>query len=345
MKIAGAWVGLGLGDSSEEVRRIKRHMRTKFSYARTLADTPLFDAEMTAAVAEMQRRYADAGRLTSYTPGVINVETKYVMGFLPRPLRARPIVFTVEGHMSNMWVGPCAFIGSLLEQEGLCHHQPVGYNSTALPFDNASGVAELLRLLSRDHLGPNNAWPFPPDLPWFLLGFSQGAIITGKTWLDHLRPATPGTLLAARRDRLSRAISFGDPYREKDVIAEWVPDPPRRGTQGISDRRMDNTPPWWKVHSRRGDLYSENPDDEVGLNRTAIYKIAAENSWTGGPASILARLGKDLFANPVDGIYDIARAIIGGVLFLGNMAPHGGYDLAPPTDYIRRGLLGDPQPR
>lgn len=350
MRVGGQWVGLGLGDSSEEIRAIKAFMRNKFaSYAGDLADTPLYDDQMVRAVAEMQKRYNASGKLASgkYTPGVINLETKYVMGYLPRPPKPQgnlPIVFTVEGHLANMWVGPCAAIASQLEQEGLCHHQPVGYDNVRLPFNNASGVNELVRLLSQRELGPGSAWPFPRDLPWFLLGFSQGAIITAKVWLDYLRPASAGSLLAARRDHLNRAISFGDPYREKNVCAEWVPDPPRAGTQGISDRRMDHTPPWWKVHSRHGDLYSENPDDEVGLDRTAIYKIAAENDWTGGPASILNRLGPDLLGDPADGMYDIARAIIGGVLFLGDMRPHGAYELAPPTDFIRRGLKGESQP-
>jgi hypothetical protein len=39
VKIAGAWVGWGLGDTSEEIRKFKAFMRAKFSYAKTLADT------------------------------------------------------------------------------------------------------------------------------------------------------------------------------------------------------------------------------------------------------------------------------------------------------------------
>lgn len=347
MRIGSQWVGLGLGDANEEVRKIKALMRKKFSYARGLADTSLFDDQMVSAVIEMQKRFNKAGQLPDgkFTYGIINIETKYVMGFLPRPIKPKPIVITVEGHCSDMWIGPCAYIGSLLEQEGLCRHQPIAYDRFALPFNNKSGVDEVLRILNCANIGPNNSWPFPPDLKWYLLGFSQGAIITGKVWLDHLRNAPAGSLLAARRDNLNRAISFGDPYREKNVCAEWVPDPPLPDTQGISDRRMDNTPKWWKVHSRHGDLYSENPDDEVGLNRTAIYKVAAENSWNGGPASIIARLGVDLFSDPADGIYDVVKSILGGVMFLANMTPHGGYDLNPAVDYVRRGLLGEPQPR
>ncbi len=50
MKIGGVWIGLGPGDSSEEVQHIKAHLRRKFSYAKHLADTPLYDREMWSVV-------------------------------------------------------------------------------------------------------------------------------------------------------------------------------------------------------------------------------------------------------------------------------------------------------
>jgi len=63
VRIGGAWVGLGLGDSSDEVQRIKAFMRRKFSYAAGLSDTSLYDDQMRAAVAEMQARYKAAGQI------------------------------------------------------------------------------------------------------------------------------------------------------------------------------------------------------------------------------------------------------------------------------------------
>lgn len=344
MRVAGAYVGLGEGDVSPEIPKIKALLKRKFTPARnTLDDGDLFTAALTAEVRRVQGVYTAEGKpgAAKYILGVVNLEFKYDVGLLKRPDAPKPIIITVEGHMSDMWVGPCAYIGATLEAEGLAVHQPISYDRTRLPFNNASGVNEVLRFLNADRLDTGR--PFPEDLDWYLLGFSQGAIITGKVWLDHLRGAPAGTRLAKRRDRLRRAIAFGDPYREKDVIAEWVPDPPKPGTQGISDRLMDNTPPWWKVHSRHGDLFSENPDDESGVYRTSIYKIAAENSWSGGPAGMLQRL-MDL-VTPTDDLIPIAKAIMGGVMFLGNAGPHGQYDLNPPLDYIRRGLRGEPQPR
>ena len=98
---------------------------------------------------------------------------------------------------------------------------------------------------------------------------------------------------------------------------------------------MTNTPhDIWREHSRHGDLYTENTDDEIGLNKTAIYKIVSENSWSGGPAGLLSRL-TDLVADPVDGMMDIARSIISGGMFVLNMGPHGQYDLGPCIEWMR----------
>lgn len=341
MRLNGLWIGWGLGDNSAKdftVRDFKAFARSMYrSYMGDLADTNMFDQQLYDALVQMQDRLAASGRLRpgTFIRGVLDLETKYASGFKARPPAAKPIIFTVEGHLSDMFIGPCAYVASTLESQGVCHWKPIYYNNGALPFDNASGVNELVHQLNLPQIDgpPGVLWPFPDDLPFGILGFSQGAIVTGKTWLHNLRPAAAGTRLAARRDHLKRAISFGDPYREKDVIADWVPDAPGPGTQGISDERMDNTPPFWKVHSRHGDLYSENPDNEAGLYRTSIYKIAAENSWSGGPAGMLARI-IDLLT-PMDDILPVAQAILGGILFLGNMSVHGGYNLDPCVEWMR----------
>lgn len=335
MKIGGAYVGLGEGDRSPEIVKVKALLKKKFTPARnTLDDGDLFTPALTTEVRRVQGIYTTEGKpgAPKYILGVVNLEFKYDVGLLTRPAKLKPIVITVEGHMSDMWVGPCAFIGAQLEQEGLCHHQPISYDRTALPFNNKSGVDEVLRFLNADHL--DTGTPFPDDLPWFFLGFSQGSIITNQVWMRHLKNAASGRL-AARRDNLKRAIAFGDPWREKNADAGWWPDPPKPNTQGISDERMVDTPSFWKSANRTGDLYTENPDNEAGLNRTAIYKIAAENSWSGGPAGLLQRMMD--FLTPADDILPLFDAIIGGVLFLGNMGPHGGYQLDAPTDYIRQG--------
>jgi hypothetical protein len=108
MRIGGQWVGLGPGDSSAEVQKIKAYMRGKFrSYAGGLADTPVYDAEMAATVAEMQRRY-------KLTPtGIVDTETKYRMGYLNK----RAVLFTVCGSGVPWWIGPDADTARAVEAQ------------------------------------------------------------------------------------------------------------------------------------------------------------------------------------------------------------------------------------
>lgn len=329
MRVAGVWLGLGLGDSSEEIRRIKEFMRRKFSYARQLVDSPSYDVQMVNVVTEMQSRYLRAGTIGAHTPGVINVETKYAMGFMPRPVKPKPVLFTVEGHMSNMWFGPCAETARILEQQGVCRFQPVGYDSVALPFRNDTGITELSRLLADRNL-------LPPGTPWGLACFSQGAIIGAEVFLRHVFPPT-GSLHWRLKDWRG-TLSFGSPYRELDVVAEWIPDPPQPGTHGISNVRMTNTPQdRWKEVARTGDMYTEVVADSPATEHaTAIY-MAVQNKWSGHPDSLLNQIF-ELFTQPAPEFLAMVKAITNGVMFLGNMSPHGGYDLRPCIEFMRQRL-------
>jgi hypothetical protein len=319
------WVGLGLGDVSDEVRVIKAHMRRKFSYAKNLSDTSLYDEPMVRAVTDMQQRYKAAKQIGPYTPGVVNLETKYAMGFLPRPLKPKPVIFTVEGHMSSMWVGPCAEVGRFLESQGVVKWQPVGYNNTALPFDNRSGEAELRRLLSDTVL-------LPPGTPWGMCIFSQGGIVGSSVWIKDIAPPTGS--LHWRLPDWRATLAFGNPYRQQGQVAEWIPDPPRTATMGISNVRMTNTPDAWKEVARHGDLYTENEPGDSGEMKTAIY-MAVQNKWSGHPDALLNQL-LEIYQRPVPEFLAVVKAITSGVMFLGNMAPHGGYDLRPCIDFMRQ---------
>lgn len=341
MRVLGVWIGWGLGDESSKdftVKDFRAFARAKFkSYAGHLADNNKFDQELEDVVREMQRRYVEDGKLLpgTFVPGVLDLATQQVCGFKKRVI-VLPTIITVEGHMSNMFVGPCAYVASTLEGQGVCWWQATGYENTTLPFHSNTGVNEVLRFMMLDVL-PNGR-PFPLGTPWGFVVFSEGSIVGRRVYrilkAAFDKPAAQRNpteqRYAVRFADLTRAIAFGDACREKDVIAEWVPDPPKRGTQGISDENMVDTPSWWKPHSRHGDLYSENQDDEVGQNKTAIFRIAVNNSWGG----LFKRFG-DLLRDPVDGTFDIAKAIIEGAMFLPNMGPHGTYDLNPCVEYMR----------
>lgn len=330
-----------IGDHGPTFRPFQEFLNRKFSAYSNLKIDEYYGLDEARVVAEAMRRYGMAPTFMTITIDGVTTPVEGAIATDEFLIRAgyrapdRPIIFTVEGHLSGDGrVGPAAFTAQFLESPqggNACWWQPIGYDNGRLPFNNQSGVNELKRLLGRTSM--DNGRPFPIGAPWGMMGFSQGAIITSKVFLE-LRSAPPGSLMAARRDTLRRAIAFGSPYREKDVVAPWVPDPPKRGTQGISDVRITNTPSFWQEVSRTGDLYADNPDDEVGRNCTAVYKIVAESSWSGGPAGMLARV-IDLLGNPFDGFIDIVKAIIKLAMFGANMGPHGIYDLGPCIEHMR----------
>lgn len=326
MKINGQWVGWGLSDEDPKVADMKAFLVRKFAWVRdwvpALDLSPIYDATMTAVVGELQKRYGLP------VTGVMNYTTQKQCGYLKdAPQQAKPVLFTVEGHLSNMFMGPCAETAKTLEAEGVCRWQPIGYDNVSLPFNNASGENELRRLLSDRVL-------LPPGTPWGMAIFSQGGIVGSKVFLEHVRPEN-GSLHWRYQDWVG-TLAHGNPYRENNVIAEWVPDPPRPNTQGISNIRMTDTPAAWKEVARRGDLYAENTVDDAGEDKTAIY-MAVQNQWSGHPNALLSQI-VELIQRPVPETIAMVQAIVSGVMFLGNMTPHGAYDLGPGIDFMRRQL-------
>lgn len=325
MYLDGKWVGLGLGDSSDEIQRIKAFMRRKFaSYAGHLPDTPDYDAAMAAVVSDMQQRYVDAGKLRpgDFIPGVINLETKYVMGWLKRPPKLLPVVFTVAGHLGDMFTGPAYATARVLEEQGVIRVQPIGYDNVGIPFGrgNETGIRELHRLVHE----------LPWGTPWALALHSRGSIVGSRFYLEHIRPNADVWPYSQFRG----ALSFGSPYRERDVVAPWIPDPPKPGTQGISNIRMTNTPDTWMEVARRGDLYAENPVSNAGEHKTAVYRAVQGELW--GGADSLAEQMWELVTDFGPELWAVFEAIVSGVRFLTNQDPHNVYDLAPCVEHLRR---------
>lgn len=314
----GRWIGLGLGDVDPEVRLVRSFLRRKFSYGADLEDSDVFDTELRDVVAMMQHNYG-------LTPsGVWDYATKVRAGYYKPAPPPKPVVFTVEGHMSSLWVGPCAHVAWTMEQEGLCRWQPVGYNNTALPFDNASGVRELDRLFS-------DTTAFPVGTPWAMCIFSQGGIVGSQFFIRYVKPV--GAKHHNRLKDMRGVLAFGNPYREVGVVAEWIADPPKPNTGGISDERMVDTPSNWKEVARRGDLYTDNdPATDWGEHCTAIYKMV-QKEFTGRD-SIIEQL-MEIGLNPTKELIAVAAAIIKGVRFLTNMSPHGVYNMEPCFAFMR----------
>lgn len=336
MKVAGAWVGLGLGDSSEEVRRLKAHIRRKFSYAANLADTPLFDQPMVEVVAEMQRRYTAAGQLPagSYTPGVVNVETKVVCGFITRPVRPdrRPVLFTVCGTGVPWWVGPDADTARALEQFYLW--APVGYPAVAVPMGPSitAGRQELANLMHkhRERILSHGC---------ALAGYSQGALIISEFWENDCKPSTAPMNWA--KHTIRKAVTWGNPMRELGKAwpdAGGPPSPPSHS--GVTPVLMRSTPDWWRDYAHRGDLYTDSPADESGENRTAIWQVIRNGSMIKGPDSLLRQVlelgGIVKDASQIAEATGIAKAMIDALTFFGQRtAPHLSYSITEAIDYLK----------
>lgn len=338
MYINGNYVGLGEGDRSPELVKVKALLKRKFTPARnTLDDGDLFTPALTTEVRRVQGVYTAEGKpgAPRYVPNVINLEFKYDVGLLKRPDPVKPIVFTVEGHLSNMFFGPCAQTAGTLEQQGIAHWKPVGdWDTAALPFKNGTGVEALYRQLSRAFIegppvdpnnpdGPKIMWPFGPDVPWGLIGFSQGAMVACEFMWKYVLPVNAP--LHYRLAGFKRGLMFGNPRRAKDSVCWWAQSPPDPGTHGIMDRLFDANAEGigdrWAEHPNDDDMFAEVGDDQAGRDQTAIAKIITENSW-GGPAGIFTQVLK-LFGNPTGGAFHAIKAIFDAIMFLAaNPNPH-----------------------
>lgn len=335
MYVNGVWVGWGINDNSKidfTVRKIKEFMRKKFSsYAGHLADTNLFDEEMYKAVTTMQDNYNKAGKLrtNTYIYGVLDLETQYVMGYKKRPTvvgtnipKLMPVIFSVEGHLSNMWAGPTVTVAQALQSEGRAYFQPVGYNNGALPFDNRSGEDGLYSLLSSVRF--ENGVAFPPECFWGLEGFSQGAQIASNFMEKHV--LNPAGDLHWRLKTFKRGLMFGNPRREKGKCVSWSPKRPSDNTHGIMDKLFVTTGTEiegkWAENATDGDMFAVIGDSDADKYKTAVAKIVTENSWTGGDAAMLSRI-LALVTNPVGQTVAAAIAAIEAIMFLAkNPNPH-----------------------
>ena len=349
MKINGVWVGWGLGDWSHNpdgsdrdptVRRAKTYMRAMFSsYAGNLANSNVFDQQMYDVVCIMQDRLVARSMTStklvpgSFMRGVLDLPTQLAMGF-KKLVPTLPIIFTVEGHLSNMFIGPVAGNAQTLEAQGVCHAKPVAYDCSSLPFNDRSGVEVLVVMLSgfliegppidmNNPDGPKVMWPFPLGTSWGIEGFSQGAAVISEFMENEV--LNPKGRCHNRLSSFKRGLALGNPRREYGKCVSWSPNPPPLDTGGIMDHQFVTTgteiESRWAENCNNGDLFSVNTKDAVGADKTAIAKIVVENGW-GGSAGIFARVLM-LFGNPVGGTFAAVKALFDTIMFaVHNPNPH-----------------------
>jgi hypothetical protein len=327
VRIGGAWVGWGLGDSSDEIRAVKAHMRRKFSYARTLPDSPEFDTVMFEAVMRMQTAYHREGKLRKAPDGILDWATKVVCGYLTavKPLDTRGMLFTACGTGVPWWVGPDADMARAVESKWLW--QPIGYPAAPFPMNRSiqAGRAELVRQfeIHRDRIVKHGA---------AIAGYSQGAIVMSETWLDDV--LAPTGRLAWARTHIRKSAMFGNPMRQAGFVQPDPGGPPAPMTShGIADRLLTNTPPWWKEWAHAGDLYTD-VEGESAENKTAIYKVVMGARITQGPDSLLAQVLELGTGSPAELIGMFKAIMDAGAFFVKGTGPHITYDPRPAAEHL-----------
>lgn len=291
-------------------------MRNKFrSYAGHLADTDLYDEQLVTAVMEMQRRYGIP------VTGHIGYSDKVRMGYLvvqPPPL---PTLYTVCGTGVPWWVGPDADIGRAVEGARRYRWQPVGYPAQPFPMwpSVLLGVAELARLVEAT---PGR---------FSLIGYSQGAIVTGQFFKHHLLTGS----LRHRLPDLIKYVSLGDPMRPDNVVhPDGNGKPCRDNTGGILEDRLTDLPPRFRTYGHEGDLYTDVELNDEGEHKRAIGKIVMGSNVFGGSDSILAQL-VEVGLSPFGEGMAMAKAILDAGMFFGRgTAPHTSYSPRPAIDYL-----------
>lgn len=363
MEVNGVWVGWGLGDWSHNpdgtdrdstVRRAKSYMRAMFrSYAGGLADTNKFDQAMYNTVITMQDKLIERPMMAvkllpgNFIRGVLDLPTQQAMGFRkqgPGPVAKRPLIFTVEGHMSDMFFGPAASCAETLQNQGVCWWKPVWYDCTSMPFKNKSGVEALVTQLLAPAIegppvdphnpdGPKVMWPFPVGTHWGIEGFSQGGMIVSEFMEQEV--LNPKGRCHFRLADFRRGLGVGNPRREFGKMCPWNDNPPSPDTGGIMDHLFVTTgtpiADKWEENANDGDMFAVNGTDAAAKDKTAVAKIITEGSFFGGQATIFARVLSLMGNIPAEGIGAI-RAIISAIMFaVSRPNPHYG-TVAEPGD-------------
>lgn len=350
----GRWIGLGVGDVDDPatprtapnwnaITLLTTKLHDKYQWARDIGvvASSTYNLSTAAAVQQFCQRTGLPVILDPNGYAVANLAMRTRLGSYPPPPPILPLFFTVEGHSSNMFSGPVADTAAQLESEGLCRHQPIGYNDNTIPFDNASGVNELARLVGATTM--DNGVPFPAGTKWMLGTFSQGGIVGYDFHEQFLAPGRP--LEWREEDRLG-TLAYGDPCRAGNSIAPWaVGQITKQNTHGLDPRKRYGlpgcpaVPPNFMDDYREGDIFAENDDSLAGQMRAAIYQAVARGVVFTGQYSLLAEIA-ETFRQPVQSAIAIFEAIISGVVFLADSPnPHySPYDITGGLNWARERL-------
>lgn len=325
MKIAGAWVGWGLGDNDPKVAWFKDKLRPRFSYARTLDHSTLFDDALFNVVFAAQTNWGL--NPTGIIDYAFQKQAKWVdEPAPPRNTGPRGVIYTCQGTQpSVMWAGPQADVARRCED--LYYWQPVGGEYTAFPMNPSIAQSKALmrvEIAERPKGDPINA-----------IGFSQGGIIVSEVYEEMRNPTDP---LHYRFADWRRCWTFANPSRELGVengnryANQAILGANKRGIMQES-RRMTDTPSWWMDQGNPGDLYFDCENNDEGEFKEAICMAIMGDLW-GGPNS-LPRQVFELATNPIE-VFRMFQAITdAGMFFGGGIKPHLNHQLEPAINFFR----------
>lgn len=336
MIIGGKWVGLGLGDVSPEIRKIKDFMRRMYrSYAGALADTEVYDDQMVSVVYVMQGKLRDGGKLpAALVNGIIGASTKVAMGYLPATaVDIRPMLFTVCGTGVPWWIGPDADMARAVENQYLW--QPIGYPAASVPMGPSieAGHEELVNQFNihRAQVERNGA---------AMAGYSQGACVVSEVWEQEIK--APSGRLHWALPYIRKVVTWGNPDREQGKVwPDFAPgqDVAPPNSSGVTGTLMVDTPPFWRNYAHKGDLYAAGgtgtPGDAASQDKTAIWQIIRGTKVFSGPDSLLAQF-LEIAQSPLVGAIGAFKAMWdAGSFFGGGLTQHTSYNVGPAIDYLR----------
>lgn len=350
----GAWIGFGVGETDPPAPRnapnwhaislINAKLHGKYQWAKDLGVVPgdTFTEATGKAIAELGLRTGVPVPLDNQGRPVANLALRKRLGSYPPPPQILPIGLSIEGHCSDMSIGPAADTADELEALGLCRSQWVGYDNCRIPFKTQTAVDEAARLLWLDRL-PNGA-PFPKGTPWMLFTFSEGGIAGYELHAQHLAPG--GDLEWREADRVG-TLAYGDPCGPSGHVApwarSWVTDTSAHGLDPVNRYGLPgcpSVPDNYLTVRRKGDIFAENWDDQASQMRSAVYMLVARGSVFGGQSTLATEIA-ETFQQPLSSVLAVFKAIMSGVVFLGTRPnPHySPYDISGGVRWAA-GILG-----
>ncbi|ASR85232.1 DNA helicase [Mycobacterium phage SirPhilip] len=223
---------------------------------------------------------------------------------------SKPVLLTAQGTGADMWTGYPADLARRMED--LYYFQPIGkYPAQVFPMGPSVkiGVDEGVDLVLQHEAKP--AVEVPDG--YALCGYSQGGWLVSDL-LDEFRTGR----LKHLSHKVMAGATFGNPRRELDTA----------GGRGIADKLLVGTPDFWVDEFDPADIYANVPNNDVGEDMTAIFKIVRLNSLL----DLLGIVEKvtEILQSPLQEFPAAVQAIVKGLLFFGRKpatAPHVEYHI------------------